>query len=203
MGWIANGNILGGVVGSVMAGLMLDKILLHRFKESIIALFFIGSCFSMILTLSFSSPITPVPVLYSEPWLIVSLITFIGFLFGCTYPIFYEYGVELTYPVRESSTSSAFVMLVNVWLAWLIYVFSNLVVCIDILLREQLHSCSFNQPSRHVCCDWMYSGVIFCQERISTSENRWQSDCLRHSNGLSKSKLCLIWYNYHAPRLTN
>jgi MFS family permease len=114
IGWIANGNIFGGVLGSVFAGLLLDKILLQKFKESIILLFFMGSCFFLILTLSFSSPLSAVPVFYSAPWLIVSLITFIGFLFGCTYPIFYEFGVELTYPVRESSTSSVFVMLVNV-----------------------------------------------------------------------------------------
>ena len=37
----------------------------------------------------------------------------IGFIFGCTLPIYYEFGVELTYPTKESSSASMFTTINN------------------------------------------------------------------------------------------
>jgi len=114
IGWIGTANVFAGWIGSILAGVFMDKVFNHQFKEALVFLFLAGSGFLILFTLSFPSFISPLPLVHSDEWLVILTLTVIGFLFGCAYPLFYEFAVELTYPTREASSASLFSLSNNI-----------------------------------------------------------------------------------------
>jgi len=55
----------------------------------------------------------PEPLLVIPDWVSIINIVIIGFLFGVPYPVFFELGVELTYPVQESYSAGLITFLTN------------------------------------------------------------------------------------------
>jgi len=123
VGWIGTGNVFGGWIGSIVAGVVMDKWVGRYFKEAIIVSFVVGTALLVLFTLSFPSPISATPIVHSPEWLNILVVIVIGFVFGLTLPLFFEFGVELTYPTREASSASLFTLITNI--ACLIGIFAG------------------------------------------------------------------------------
>eukprot|EP01127_Copromyxa_protea_P004379 TRINITY_DN14242_c0_g1_i1.p1 TRINITY_DN14242_c0_g1~~TRINITY_DN14242_c0_g1_i1.p1 ORF type:complete len:448 (-),score=46.70 TRINITY_DN14242_c0_g1_i1:17-1360(-) len=113
IGYLGLGAILCGWTGSVVSGFFSDKVFSRRFKESLIILTGIGTACFVLFTLSFPSIFSEGHILYSQKWLVTATILSIGFIFGSTLPILYEFGVELTYPIKEASSANVLTIINN------------------------------------------------------------------------------------------
>jgi len=89
----------------------------------IIFFFGLGSCL-VIFTLSFPTFFSVIPVLSIHPYIATSILIVCGLLYGFCTPIFYEFGVEITYPLSPIISSGFFTFWINIFT--LIFLVSNI-----------------------------------------------------------------------------
>jgi len=69
----------------------------------------------MIFTLIFPSVIAdPAPIVLPK-WATIAIVILAGLIFGISTPIFYEFGVELTYPLSPSLSSGVYTLFQNIF----------------------------------------------------------------------------------------
>eukprot|EP01125_Pyxidicula_operculata_P019270 TRINITY_DN6977_c1_g1_i1.p1 TRINITY_DN6977_c1_g1~~TRINITY_DN6977_c1_g1_i1.p1 ORF type:complete len:401 (-),score=27.82 TRINITY_DN6977_c1_g1_i1:57-1259(-) len=101
--------ITASTFGAIIGGLLADKFFQKRFKLFMYILFTLLGIVLVIFTLGFRSFLGD-PVIDLPPWLAGLLLVLAGIFYGCTIPIFYELGVELTYPLNESYSSGMYTL---------------------------------------------------------------------------------------------
>jgi len=103
---------LGGVVG----GFLCDKYFQKKFKPLLIVFFIgLGTCL-VIFTLSFPTFFSPkTAILNINPYIATSILVVCGLLYGFCTPMFYEFGVEITFPLSPVISSGFFTLWINVF----------------------------------------------------------------------------------------
>jgi MFS family permease len=141
VGWVGFGNAVAGNIGAVLSGLVIDRFLRRRLKLGILlgvtGAFVSVTWFTMQLPCltgwdsppppelppaaapgmpppPSSPPSPPLPSLLprSEATL-VTAVSLVGFFYGVTTPLFYEFGAELIYPVKEGMSAGLLVLIWN------------------------------------------------------------------------------------------
>uniref|UniRef100_A0A6B2L4G7 Major facilitator superfamily (MFS) profile domain-containing protein n=1 Tax=Arcella intermedia TaxID=1963864 RepID=A0A6B2L4G7_9EUKA len=113
-GWLGFAFIACSTVGSVIGGIACDKIFHRRFKLLLILLTGLLGGSLMVITFCFNSFLSR-PLITPTKELVVSMMVISGIFYGFCSPIFYEFGVELTYPVSATISSGFYTFLINVF----------------------------------------------------------------------------------------
>lgn len=90
IGWMGLLVIVTGLVGSIIAGFILDYT--HRFKETTMSI-----CFMSFVSCVVFSCLLPMKTL----WISFLTISILGFFLTSFLPVGFEYGIEVTYPESE------------------------------------------------------------------------------------------------------
>lgn len=106
IGWMGFSATLAGILGGIAAGLLGDHLFRRRFKLLLLLMMALGigrrgslAVFLVWFTLSLPSVISDEPVIPGNRWTVLVSATAGAFFLGAANPIFYELGVEMTYPV--------------------------------------------------------------------------------------------------------
>jgi len=115
VGWLGFGFITASSVGGVVGGIICDKFLKKKFKAILIILFIALSGCLVIFALAFPSFFSTTPILPIHPYVSSSLLVICGLLYGMSSPIFYEFGVEITFPLSPIMSSGFLTLWINVF----------------------------------------------------------------------------------------
>jgi len=114
-GWLGFLLLVTMCVGGILGGILCDKFFQKRFRLILVLVLFIVTGFLMIFTLIFPSVLAnPAPIVIPQ-WATTVIIIISGLIFGIAYPIFYEFGVELTYPLSPSVSSGVYTLFQNIF----------------------------------------------------------------------------------------
>jgi len=103
-------STLGGIIG----GIICDKFLQRKFKMMLLILFTLLGALLLVFTLSFPSFISYTPLINIPDYVICTILVICGILYGFCSPIFYEFGVELTYPSSTVISSGIYTLIINI-----------------------------------------------------------------------------------------
>jgi len=113
VGWLGFLFIAASSVGGVVSGFLCDKFLQKKFKILlIIGFIMLGVCLTL-FTLSFPSFISDKPIISVHPYISAAMLVVCGMLYGFCTPIFYEFGVEITFPLSPVMSSGFFTFWIN------------------------------------------------------------------------------------------
>lgn len=149
-GWLGFASVMAAIVGGTAIGPLVDRVpaLQHRHKSLILGIMLACSTASLLFTLSLPIAgklpqcaarltgdlllcILPVTDLSDKGVIPVSflssgaIVLFTGLLQGAAQPLYYELGVELTYPVSETMSAGFIVQSNNVAALTLLFVMPN------------------------------------------------------------------------------
>jgi len=114
VGWLGFFFIAASTLGSVIGGILCDKLWQRKFKLLLIVLFAILSGLLIIVTLTYPSFLAPHPPIPNFSWLTSIVLFLAGIMYGFCGPIFYELSVELTYPLPTAMSSGIYTLLINI-----------------------------------------------------------------------------------------
>jgi len=113
VGWVFF-FIATSAVGGVIGGILCDKFFQRRFRLILVINSMLIFMILIVFSLEFPS-ILANPAPFSPPqWFTGVLLIAAGFFFGVSFPIFYEMGVELTYPLSPSTSSGFYTLFMNI-----------------------------------------------------------------------------------------
>eukprot|EP00048_Salpingoeca_helianthica_P004438 m.76856 g.76856 ORF g.76856 m.76856 type:complete len:473 (+) comp13196_c0_seq1:1319-2737(+) len=115
-GWFSFASTIAAIIGGLLIGPVADRlpVVQRNFKATLLIL--LVFCFLCFVWFTLSFPVSGVPaVLPSNFWTVAGSITLSGTFMGATYPLFYEFSVELTYPVREATSAGVLTFFTNIW----------------------------------------------------------------------------------------
>jgi len=115
VGWLGFFFITASSLGGIIGGFLCDKFLQKKFKKLLIIVFTLLSVCLLVFTLSFPTFFSPEPLINLHPYVSASMLVICGLLYGFCSPIFYEFGVEITYPLSPIMSSGFLTLWINVF----------------------------------------------------------------------------------------
>jgi len=114
VGWLGFFFIAASSLGGIIGGILCDRFFQQKFKMLLVILVSALSVCLIIFTLSFPSFFSEEPIIRIHPYVSASLLVICGMLYGFATPIFYEFGVELTFPLSPILSSGWFTFWINI-----------------------------------------------------------------------------------------
>jgi len=114
VGWLGFIFIAACVTGSLISGILCDKIFQNKFKRLLLIFFVLLGICLVLFTLAFPSFMSPTPILSISPYVSATLLVLCGIFYGFCTPIFYEFGVELTFPISSVLSSGFLSFWINI-----------------------------------------------------------------------------------------
>jgi len=108
--WIGFVSIVAGSLGGIVIGKVADVFFVKRFK----LLLSIGFVLTLLSFLWFSASANPSSFLPHTYWIVLTSCTIGGLVLNAITPVFYEFCVELTYPVPGGTSGGFLTVLVNI-----------------------------------------------------------------------------------------
>uniref|UniRef100_A0A0N5ARS0 MFS domain-containing protein n=1 Tax=Syphacia muris TaxID=451379 RepID=A0A0N5ARS0_9BILA len=114
--------VVAGMFGSVAIGFVLDKT--HQYKETVVAVY----ALSLFGTILYTVALIFCPIAF-----IYVIAAFLGFFMTGYLPIGFEFGVEITYPITESTTSGLLNLSAQVFGTTIILIMGQLITEIGVV----------------------------------------------------------------------
>lgn len=116
-GWLGFASVMAAIVGGVAIGPIVDRIPMFKHRHKLVIIMIMASCTVMALWFTLSLPIAGISDHGLLPNSFLSsgaAVLMMGLLQGAAQPLYYELGVELTYPVSETMSAGFIVQFNNV-----------------------------------------------------------------------------------------
>eukprot|EP01087_Luapelamoeba_hula_P007306 TRINITY_DN178_c0_g1_i2.p1 TRINITY_DN178_c0_g1~~TRINITY_DN178_c0_g1_i2.p1 ORF type:complete len:528 (-),score=99.72 TRINITY_DN178_c0_g1_i2:140-1723(-) len=111
-GYMGFGNVLAGIIGGVVAGPIVDRFFVRRYKLFLLLIFSAALSLFVFFTLSLKMAYAH-QIIPSNIWTLSIAISLAGFLQGSLGPVLFELSAELIYPVPEATSGSLLVLFFN------------------------------------------------------------------------------------------
>eukprot|EP00298_Acanthocystis_sp_HF-20_P017012 c21649_g3_i2.p1 GENE.c21649_g3_i2~~c21649_g3_i2.p1 ORF type:complete len:470 (+),score=179.38 c21649_g3_i2:49-1410(+) len=104
-GWFGFSATVASIIGGLVSGYVGDKFFQKNFKMLIISILLICCLFFIWFTLSLPSKFWDEELIPQSKITLLIAITGAGFCLGCTSPLIFEFAIELTYPLPETTSA--------------------------------------------------------------------------------------------------